>query len=57
MMTGVCVTSEEGVAQGGPLSPLLDNIMLDDLDNELTKRGASSRTWTNGYVGECECVC
>ncbi len=29
----------EGVPQGGPLSPLLSNIMLDSLDKELEKRG------------------
>jgi len=29
----------EGVPQGGPLSPLLSNIMLNELDNELEKRG------------------
>ena len=29
----------EGVPQGGPLSPLLSNIMLNELDKELTKRG------------------
>jgi RNA-directed DNA polymerase len=36
---GVCIRSEEGTPQGGPLSPLLANIMLDDLDKELEKRG------------------
>jgi retron-type reverse transcriptase len=29
----------QGVPQGGPLSPLLANIMLDPLDKELEKRG------------------
>ncbi len=29
----------EGTPQGGPLSPLLSNIVLDELDNELEKRG------------------
>ena len=31
--------SEEGTPQGGPLSPLLANLMLDDLDKELERRG------------------
>ncbi|MFC0298527.1 group II intron reverse transcriptase/maturase [Geobacillus jurassicus] len=39
MVEGVCVRSEEGTPQGGPLSPLLANILLDDLDKELEKRG------------------
>lgn len=29
----------EGVPQGGPLSPLLANVVLDDLDKELERRG------------------
>jgi len=29
----------EGTPQGGPLSPLLSNILLDDLDKELERRG------------------
>jgi RNA-directed DNA polymerase len=40
MMTGGVVSARtEGVAQGGPLSPLLSNILLDDLDKELERRG------------------
>lgn len=39
MINGVVVATEEGTPQGGPLSPLLANIMLDDLDRELEKRG------------------
>ena len=39
MVNGVVTESEEGTPQGGPLSPLLSNIMLDDLDKELEKRG------------------
>jgi len=40
MMTeGVCVRREEGTPQGGPLSPLLANLLLDDLDKELERRG------------------
>ena len=39
LANGVEVTSDEGTPQGGPLSPLLANILLDDLDKELEKRG------------------
>lgn len=39
MDNGVVVATEEGTPQGGPLSPLLANILLDDLDKELEKRG------------------
>ena len=39
LINGVSVASEEGTPQGGPLSPLLANIMLDELDKELEKRG------------------
>ena len=38
MQEGVCVSSDEGTPQGGPLSPLLSNILLDELDKELEKR-------------------
>ena len=36
---GVVIDSEQGVPQGGPLSPLLSNIVLDELDQELARRG------------------
>ena len=36
---GLFETSEEGTPQGGPLSPLLSNIMLNELDKELERRG------------------
>jgi RNA-directed DNA polymerase len=39
MENGVRIATEEGTPQGGPLSPLLANILLDDLDKELEKRG------------------
>jgi group II intron reverse transcriptase/maturase len=39
MPDGVVVSIDEGVPQGGPLSPLLSNIVLDELDQELGRRG------------------
>lgn len=39
MEGGIVTANKEGTPQGGPLSPLLSNIMLDDLDKELEKRG------------------
>ena len=39
MQGGVCVSRREGTPQGGPLSPLLANLLLDDLDQELERRG------------------
>jgi RNA-directed DNA polymerase len=39
MVGGLVSPSEEGTPQGGPLSPLLSNIVLDELDRELEKRG------------------
>lgn len=39
MQHGVCVARHEGTPQGGPLSPLLANLLLDDLDKELERRG------------------
>lgn len=39
MENGLVSSSEEGTPQGGPLSPLLSNLLLDDLDKELQRRG------------------
>jgi RNA-directed DNA polymerase len=41
MTDGLVTARTEGTPQGGPLSPLLSNILLDDLDKELERRGHS----------------
>jgi group II intron reverse transcriptase/maturase len=41
MMSGVVQERHEGTPQGGPLSPLLANLLLDEVDKELEKRGHS----------------
>ena len=39
MVEGVLQPTDVGTPQGGPLSPILSNILLDDLDKELERRG------------------
>jgi RNA-directed DNA polymerase len=39
MINGVVMGTKEGTMQGGPLSPLLSNVVLDELDKELEERG------------------
>ena len=39
MIGGLESPTEEGVPQGGPLSPFLSNVVLDELDHELERRG------------------
>jgi RNA-directed DNA polymerase len=39
LANGVVVERHEGTPQGGPLSPLLTNVLLDEVDKELEKRG------------------
>jgi RNA-directed DNA polymerase len=54
MIGGLAQTTDKGTPQGGPLSPLLSNVMLDDLDKELEKRGHSFCRYAddcNIYVG------
>lgn len=41
MADGVVMERHEGTPQGGPLSPLLANVLLDDVDKELERRGLS----------------
>ena len=41
MINGVVMERYEGTPQGGPLSPLLANVLLDDVDKELERRGLS----------------
>lgn len=50
---GVFERSEQGVPQGGPLSPLLSNIMLNELDKELEKRGHKFVR----YADDCMILC
>lgn len=49
MAGGLMTVNREGTPQGGPLSPLLSNIMLDDLDKELERRGQ----WFCRYADDC----
>ena len=54
MEGGVASARTEGTPQGGPLSPLLSNILLTDLDRELEKRGQGFCRYAddcNIYVG------
>jgi RNA-directed DNA polymerase len=54
MENGVVSAMEEGTPQGGPLSPLLSNIVLDELDQELERRGHRFTRYgddCNIYVG------
>jgi len=49
MANGVVVERREGTPQGGPLSPLLANVLLDEVDQELARRGHRFVR----YAGDC----
>ena len=49
VVNGRLQSTPEGVPQGGPLSPLLANIMLDDLDKELEKRNHRVAQYSEGF--------
>jgi group II intron reverse transcriptase/maturase len=54
MANGVVVERHEGTPQGGPLSPLLANVLLDEVDKELERRGHCFVRYAddcNVYVG------
>jgi RNA-directed DNA polymerase len=50
MIDGLVTFSTEGTPQGGPLSPLLSNIVLDELDKELEKRGLRFVRYADDFV-------
>jgi RNA-directed DNA polymerase len=53
MSEGVCIDRTQGTPQGGPLSPLLANLLLDDLDKELERRGHCFCR----YADDCNYLC
>jgi len=53
MINGVIVETDKGCPQGGPLSPLLSNIMLDVLDKELEKRNHKFCRYADDGILRC----
>jgi RNA-directed DNA polymerase len=50
VINGRLLATRKGVPQGGPLSPLLANILLDDLDKELEHRGHSFVRYADDFI-------
>lgn len=50
MIGGLVEATEEGTPQGGPLSPLLSNIVLDELDKELERRGLRFVRYADDFI-------
>jgi RNA-directed DNA polymerase len=53
LRNGCFEDTDQGVPQGGPLSPLLANILLDELDHELEKRGHQFVRYADDFVILC----
>jgi RNA-directed DNA polymerase len=53
LRNGCFEDTDKGVPQGGPLSPLLANILLDELDHELEKRGHQFVRYADDFVILC----
>jgi RNA-directed DNA polymerase len=54
MIDGFINYSDEGTPQGGPLSPLLSNIVLDELDKELESRGHKFVRYADDFMIYCK---
>ena len=50
VVDGVVEKSERGCPQGSPVSPILSNIVLDELDQELERRGHRFCRWADDFV-------
>lgn len=54
MDNGVIVKTEEGSPQGGPLSPLLANIYLNEFDQEMSRRGVNIIRYADDIIVEAK---
>lgn len=54
MINGTISYADEGTPQGGPLSPLLSNIVLDELDKELETRGHKFVRYADDFMIYCK---
>ncbi|MGE4348023.1 MAG: group II intron reverse transcriptase/maturase [Flavobacteriaceae bacterium] len=57
LINGKLVKRRKGVPQGSPLSPILSNIMLDELDKELDRRGLKYVRYADDFSIYCKSQC
>ena len=57
MDRGMLEESDAGVPQGGPLSPLLGNVMLNECDQELERRGHRFVRYADDLLIFCKSKC